>query len=158
MHFYQKKGLIVFLLLISAGFYIIYINFDSLNEKWENFINPSFNISVTNSSLNNYGDLEFEVLLENNSDHPVSVGKIELTYIAIPTRVNYEKRNREISIGKTIATKGDLIVHVKLSDYYNPEAESWLKQKEKIFGIEITVKDNIDNTLKWAKRKIDFSS
>ena len=158
MIFNHKKGLIVFLLLISAGFYIIYINFDSLNEKWEDFINPSFNISVINSSLNNYGDLEFEVLLENNSDHLVSVGNLELTYIAIPTRANYEKRNREISIGKTIGKKDDLSIHVKLSDYDNPEAESWLKQKEKNFGIEITVKDNIGNTIKWAKRKIDLSS
>ena len=158
MIFNHKKGLIVFLLLISAGFYIIYINFDSLNEKWEDFINPSFNISVINSSLNNYGDLEFEVLLENNSDHLVSVGNLELTYIAIPTRANYEKRNREISIGKTIGKKDDLSIHVKLSDYDNPEAESWLKQKEKNFGIEITVKDNIGNTIKWVKRKIDLSS
>ena len=158
MIFNHKKGLIVFLLLISAGFYIIYINFDSLNEKWEDFINPSFNISVINSSLNNYGDLEFEVLLENNSDHLVSVGNLELTYIAIPTRANYEKRNREISSGKTIGKKDDLSIHVKLSDYDNPEAESWLKQKEKNFGIEITVKDNIGNTIKWVKRKIDLSS
>ena len=158
MIFSHKKGLIVFLLLISAGFYIIYINFDSLIEKEENLVNPSFNISVTNSSLNNHGDLEFEVLLENNSDHLVSVGKLELTYIAIPTRVNDEKRNREIGVWKTIGKKDNLIVHVKLSDYYNPEAESWLKQKEKDFGIEITVKDSIDNTIKWAKRKIDFPS
>jgi len=127
-------------------------------EKGENLINPSFNISVINSSLNNFGGIEFEVLLENNSYHPVSVSKLELTYIAIPTRVNYEKKNREIGVWKTIGKKDDLIVHVKLSDYYNPEAESWLRQKEKDFGIEITVKDRMDNNIKWAKRKIDFSS
>ena len=49
-----------------------------------------------------------------------------------------------------------------LSDFYNPrvepEAPTWLIQKKKSFGIEISVKDNFGETIKWAKRNIDFST
>jgi len=131
---------------------LYFSNFDSLIEKGNNLLNPPFNISVINPSLNNDGVLDFEVLLENDSDHPITVGKLELTYIVIPTRVNYEKRNRNILVRKIIDKNDDLSVYVILSDYYNPEvlpeAESWLRLKKKSFGIEISVKDKADDTIK----------
>jgi hypothetical protein len=47
-----------------------------------------------------------------------------------------------------------------LPDYYNPEigpeASTWDRNKQKSFGIRISVKDNFDETIKWAVRNIDF--
>lgn len=154
----MKKLLI--LLVIGTAF-IIFFDLDSFIEKINDFINPTFNISILNPSLEKDGVMTLEVLLENVTNSPIFVDKLELTFIVIPTRVNYEKRKSDIIVGKTIDKKDDLRVYVILSDYYNPEvepeAEARLRQKKENFGIKITVKDKIGDTIKWAKRKIDFS-
>ena len=47
-----------------------------------------------------------------------------------------------------------------LPGYYNfefeSEASAWIRQKKKRFGLKISVKDNFDKTIKWAKRNIDI--
>jgi hypothetical protein len=154
----MKKFL--FFLLIGAAF-IIYINFDSFIETVNDLTNPTFEISVVNSSLENDGVLAFEVLLENVTDSPISVGKLEITYIVILDRRNHKKNNRNIIVRKTIDKKSQLYIYVMLPDYYNPELDSeasaWIRNKKKSFGIKISVKDNFDKTIKWVKRDIDFS-
>ena len=153
------KKIFLFILLIGAAI-IIYLNFDSFIEKANDFKNPTFNISIGYSLLENDGVLAFEVLLENVTDRPISVSKLEITYIVLLKGKRYKKMNRNILVGKTIDKKSELPVFVMLPDYYNPEigpeASTWDRNKQKSFGIKISVKDNFDETIKWAVRNIDF--
>ena len=154
----MKKILLLVLLLGAA--IIIYMGFDSFIEKVNDFKNPTFNISIEYSSLENDGTLTFGVLLENVTDRPISVSKLEITYIVLLKGKNYKKMNRNILVGKIIDKKSALPIYVMLPDYYNPEigpeASTWDRNKQKSFGIRISVKDNFDETIKWAVRNIDF--
>ena len=154
----MKKILLLVLLLGAA--IIIYMGFDSFIEKANDFKNPTFNISIEYSSLENDGTLTFGVLLENVTDRPISVSKLETTYIVLLKGKNYKKMNRNILVGKIIDQKSALPIYVRLPDYYNPEigpeASTWDRNTQKSFGIRISVKDNFDETIKWAVRNIDF--
>ena len=154
----MKKLLLVVLLLGAA--IIIYMGFDSFIEKVNDFKNPTFNISIEYSSLENDGALTFGVLLENVTDRPISISKLEITYIVLLKGKNYTKMNRNILVGKIIDKKSALPIYVMLPDYYNPEigpeASTWDRNKQKSFGIRISVKDNFDETIKWAVRNIDL--
>ena len=153
------KKLLLLVLLPGAAI-IIYMGFDSFIEKVNDFKNPTFNISIEYSSLENDGALTFGVLLENVTDRPISVSKLEITYIVLLKGKNYKKMNRNILVGKIIDKKSALPIYVMLPDYYNPEigpeASTWDRNKQKSFGIRISVKDNFDETIKWAVRNIDF--
>ena len=153
------KKLLLFVLLLGAAI-IIYMGFDSFIEKENDFKNPTFNISIEYSSLENDGALTFGVLLENVTDRPISISKLEITYIVLLKGKNYKKMNRNILVGKIIDQKSALPIYVRLPDYYNPEigpeASTWDRNKQKSFGIRISVKDNFDETIKWAVRNIDF--
>ena len=153
------KKLLLFVLLLGAAI-IIYMGFDSFIEKVNDFKNPTFNISIEYSSLENDGDLTFRVLLENVTDRPISISKLEITYIVLLKGKNYKKMNRNILVGKIIDKKSALPIYVMLPDYYKPEigpeASTWDRHKQKSFGIRISVKDNFDETIKWAVRNIDF--
>jgi hypothetical protein len=153
------KKLLLFVLLLGAAI-IIYMGFDSFIEKVNDFKNPTFNISIEYSSLENDGDLTFRVLLENVTDRPISISKLEITYIVLLKGKNYKRMNRNILVGKIIDKKSALPIYVMLPDYYNPEigpeASTWDRNKQKSFGIRISVKDNFDETIKWAVRNIDF--
>jgi len=153
------KKLLLFVLLLGAAI-IIYMDFDSFIEKVNDFKNPTFNISIEYSSLENDGALTFGVLLENVTDRPISISKLEITYIVLLKGKNYKKMNRNILVGKIIDQKSALPIYVRLPDYYNPEigpeASTWDRNKQKSFGIRISVKDNFDETIKWAVRNIDF--
>lgn len=154
----MKKLLL--LVLLSGAAIIIYMGFDSFIEKVNDFKNPTFNISIEYSSLENDGALTFGVLLENVTDRPISVSKLEITYIVLLKGKNYKKMNRNILVGKIIDKKSALPIYVMLPDYYNPEigpeASTWDRNKQKSFGIRISVKDNFDETIKWAVRNIDL--
>ena len=154
----MKKILLSALLLGAA--IIIYLNFNSFIEKANDFKNPTFDISIGYSSLENDGVLAFEVLLGNVTDRPISVSKLEITYIVLLEGKRYKKMNRNILVRKTIDKKSELPVYVILPDYYNPEvgpeASTWDRNKKKSFGIRIAVKDNFDETIKSVKRKVDF--
>jgi hypothetical protein len=154
----MKKILLSVFVLGTA--IIIYLNFDSFIEKVNDFKNPTFNISIGYSSLENDGVLAFEVLLGNVTDRPISVSKLEITYIVLLEGKRYKKMNRNILVRKTIDKKSELPVYVMLPDYYNPEigpeASTWDRNKKKSFGIKIAVKDNFDETIKSVKRNIDF--
>jgi hypothetical protein len=151
--------IVLFFLLIGSVF-IIYMNFDSFIEIVNDFKNPTLNISVENFSLKEDGVLTLDVKLKNVTDNSISVGKLEITYIVILDNTNHEITNRDFIVRKTIDKKNQLIFHVMLSDYYNPvfesEAPTWIRQKKKSFGLKISVKDNFDKTIKWAKRYIDI--
>ena len=153
------KKLLLFVLLLGAAI-IIYMGFDSFIEKVNDFKNPTFNISIEYSSLENDGALTFGVLLENVTDRPISVSKLEITYIVLLKGKRYKKMNRNILVGKTIDKKSELPISVMLPDYYNPdidtEASTWGRNKKKSFGIKISVKDNFDKTIKSVKRNVDF--
>ena len=153
------KKLLLLVLLPGAAI-IIYMGFDSFIEKVNDFKNPTFNISIEYSSLENDGALTFGVLLENVTDRPISVSKLEITYIVLLKGKNYKKMNRNILVGKIIDKKSALPIYVMLPDYYNPEigpeASTWDRNKKKSFGIRISVKDNFDETIKWAVRNIDL--
>ena len=153
------KKLLLFVLLLGAAI-IIYMDFDSFIEKVNDFKNPTFNISIEYSSLENDGALTFGVLLENVTDRPISISKLEITYIVLLKGKNYKKMNRNILVGKIIDQKSALPIYVRLPDYYNPEigpeASTWDRNKQKSFGIRISVKDNFDETIKSVKRNVDF--
>jgi len=152
------KKLLLFLLIGAAV--IIFMDFDRFIEKINDFKNPTFNISVLYSSLENDGALTFEVLLENVTDSPISVGKLEITYIVLLDGKNYKKMNRNIVVRQTIDKKSELPIYVMLPNYYKPgvgpEASTWISNKKKSFGIQISVKNNFDKTIKSAKRNIDL--
>ena len=153
------KKLLLFVLLLGAAI-IIYMDFDSFIEKVNDFKNPTLNISIEYSSLENDGALTFGVLLENVTDRPISISKLEITYIVLLKGKNYKKMNRNILVGKTIDKKSELPIFVMLPNYYNPEigpeASTWDRNKKKSFGIKISVKDNFDKTIKSVKRNVDF--
>ena len=150
---------ILFFSLIGAAI-IIFMDFDSMMEKVNDLKNPTFNISVVYSSLENDGALTFEVLLENVTDSPISVGKLEITYIVFLDGKNYKKENRNIIVRKIIDKQSELPIYVILPNYYKPgigpEASTWIRNKKKSFGIKISVKDNFDKIIKSAKRNIDL--
>ena len=151
---------LLLLVLLSGAAIIIYMGFDSFIEKVNDFKNPTFNISIEYSSLENDGALTFGVLLENVTDRPISVSKLEITYIVLLKGKNYKKMNRNILVGKIIDKKSALPIYVMLPDYYNPEigpeASTWDRNKKKSFGIKISVMDNFDKIIKSVKRNIDF--
>jgi hypothetical protein len=153
----MKKLLVLVLIGVAI---LVFVDFDSFIEKANDFKNPTFNISIGYSSLENDGVLAFEVLLENVTDSPISVGKLEITYIVLLEGKRYKKMNRNILVRKTIDKKSALPIYVMLPDYYNPEigpeASTWDRNKKKSFGIRISVKDNFDETIKSVKRNIDF--
>ena len=153
------KKLLLLVLLPGAAI-IIYMGFDSFIEKVNDFKNPTFNISIEYSSLENDGALTFGVLLENVTDRPISISKLEITYIVLLKGKKYKRMNRNILVGKIIDKKSALPIYVMLPDYYNPEigpeASTWDRNKQKSFGIRISVKDNFDETIKWAVRNIDL--
>ena len=153
------KKLLLSVLLFGAAI-IIYLNFGSFIEKANDLKNPTFNISIGYSLLEDDGVLAFEVLLENVTDRPISISKLEITYIVLLKGKNYKKMNRNILVGKVIDKKSELPIYVMLPDYYNPEigpeASTWDRNKKKSFGIKISVKDNFDKTIKSVKRNVDF--
>ena len=153
------KKLLLSVLLLGAAI-IIYLNFDSFIEKVNDLKNPTFNISIGYSLLENDGVLAFEVLLENVTDRPISVSKLEITYIVPLEGKRYKKMNRNILVGKVIDKKSELPIYVMLPNYYNPEigpeASTWDRNKKKSFGIKISVMDNFDKIIKSVKRNIDF--
>jgi len=155
----MTQKLLLSVLLFGAAI-IIYLNFGSFIEKANDLKNPTFNISIGYSLLEDDGVLAFEVLLENVTDKPISVSKLEITYIVLLEGKRYKKMNRNILVGKVIDKKSELPIYVMLPDYYNPEigpeASTWDRNKQKSFGIRISVKDNFDETIKWAVRNIDF--
>ena len=155
----MKKSL--FVVFIVAAF-IIYMNFDKFIEIVNDFKYPTLNISIEDFSLKDDGVLTLDIKLKNVTDNPISVGKLEITYIVILDNKHYETTNRNFIVKKTIDKKDDLNVFVMLSDYYNLEFESeapaWIRQKKKSFGLKISVKDNFDKIIKWAKRNIDIST
>jgi hypothetical protein len=130
------KKLLLFVLLLGAAI-IIYMGFDSFIEKVNDFKNPTFNISIEYSSLENDGDLTFRVLLENVTDRPISISKLEITYIVLLKGKKYKRMNRNILVGKIIDKKSALPIYVMLPDYYKPEigpeASTWDRNKKKSF-------------------------
>ncbi|MFC1845090.1 hypothetical protein ACFLZ5_09925 [Thermodesulfobacteriota bacterium] len=155
----MKKSL--FVVFIVAAF-IIYMNFDKFIEIVNDFKYPTLNISIEDFSLKDDGVLTLDIKLKNVTDNPISVGKLEITYIVILDNKHYETTNRNFIVKKTIDKKDDLNVFVMLSDYYNleyeDEAPSWMRQKKNSFGLKISVKDNSDQTIKRAKRNVDIST
>jgi len=153
------KKLLLSVLLFGAAI-IIYLNFGSFIEKANDLKNPTFNISIGYSLLEDDGVLAFEVLLENVTDKPISVSKLEITYIVLLEGKRYKKMNRNILVGKVIDKKSELPIYVMLPDYYNPEigpeASTWDRNKKKSFGIKISVMNNFDKIIKSVKRNIDF--
>jgi hypothetical protein len=153
----MKKLLVVVVIGVTI---LIFVDLYSFIEKVNDFINPTLNISIVSSSLENDGVLTFKVLLENVADRRISVGELEITYIVLLKGKNYKKMNRNIIVRKIIDKKNELLVFVMLPDYYNseidPEASAWDRNKKKSFGIRISVKDYSDKTIKWAKRNRDF--
>ena len=153
------KKIFLFILLIGAAI-IIYLNFDSFIEKANDLKNPTFNISIGYSLLEDDGVLAFEVLLENVTDKPISVSKLEITYIVLLEGKRYKKMNRNILVGKVIDKKSELPIYVMLPNYYKPgigpETSTWIRNKKKSFGIKISVMNNFDKIIKSVKRNIDF--
>ena len=80
--------IVLFFLLIGSVF-IIYMNFDSFIEIVNDFKNPTLNISVENFSLKEDGVLTLDVKLKNSTDNPISVDKLEITYIVILDNKNH---------------------------------------------------------------------
>lgn len=67
--------------------------------------------------------------------------------------------NKEIEVRKTIDPKNPLDINVMLPDYVNLGVESaaslWIRNKRENFGIKVSVKDNLDETIQWTKIKTD---
>jgi len=154
----MKKSL--FILLIIAVF-LVYIKFDSVIEIVNDFKYPALDISVGNFSLEGDGVLILDVILENNTENPIFVDTLEITYIVVLDIEHYEETKRNFIVKKTI-DKDQLKVFVMLRDYYNtkfePDISGWIRQKKKGFGLQISVKDNSGKTIKWAKRHVDIST
>ena len=141
---------IIFLLLIGAAI-MIYLNFDAIVERVNNFENSTVNITVENSSLASNGALEFDVKLENVGNSPISVGNLDIAYILILDGTDYTRTHREIKVRKTIDKKDELLIRVMLPDYTNPsvdpEASVWIRNKKKSFGVKISVIDYFGQTV-----------
>lgn len=146
--------LVIFLLAI------IYISFDSFTAKLNDFKSPGLHISLVDSSLEADGVLTSKVLLENDTKSPIFVSKLEISYIVLLKNKRHTEMNRSIIVRDTIDKESRLLINVMLPDYYNneidPEASIWDRERKEKFGIQISVKDNSDKTIKWVKRKIDF--
>jgi hypothetical protein len=146
--------LVIFLLVI------IYMSFDSFTAKVNDFKNPGLHISLVDSSLEADGVLTSKVLLENDTKSPIFVSKLEISYIVLLKNKRHTEVNRNIIVRDTIDRESHLLIYVMLPDYYNyeidPEASIWDRERKEKFGIQISVKDNSDKTIKWVKRKIDF--
>jgi hypothetical protein len=138
---------------------IIYINFDSIVEKVNDFKTPTFDIAVEESSLGADGDLTLKIILKNVADSPVFVRELGITYIVFPDENNYDYKNRDIEVRQTIDKINPLDITVILPDYFNlkvePAASLWIRNKRKNFGIKISVKDNFEETIQWTKIKLD---
>jgi len=151
--------ILLFVLAIGTAI-LIFVDLDNFIEKVNDFKNPTFNISILHPSLRQDGVLTLDVLLENVTDSPLFVDRLELTYIVLLESKNYKKMNRNILVEKNIDKKSELPVSVMLPDFYKPEiaseSSSWDRNKQKKFGLRIFVKDNSDNTIKRAKRNIDI--
>jgi len=153
------KKLLLFVLLLGAAI-IIYLGFDSFIEKVNDFKNPGLHISLVDFSLEADGVLTSKVLLENDTKSPLFVSKLEISYIVLLKNKRHTEVNRNIIVRDTIDKESHLLINVMLPDYYNdeidPEASIWDRERKEKFGIQISVKDNSDKTIKWVKRKIDF--
>ena len=138
---------------------IIFLSFDAIISTVNDFKKQTFNIIVVNSSLGADGALILKVKLENVTDIPIFVGKLGITYIVFPDENNYDYNNNEIEVRKTIDPKNPLDITVMLPDYVNLGVEStaslWIRNKRKNFGIKVSVKDNLDETIQWTKIKTD---
>lgn len=148
---------LIFLVIFLVG--VIFINFDNIVETVNDFKNPTFNITVGESSLGNDGTLSFKITLKNVTGDPIFVDKLGIKYIVFIDDDRYEFENREIEVSKTIDGKNPLDIDVILSDYINPNfeptASQWIRNKRKNFGIKISVKDNSGKTIQWTKIKLD---
>jgi len=138
---------------------IIFLSFDTIISTVNDFKKQTFNIIVVNSSLGADGALTLKVKLENVTDIPIFVGKLGITYIVFPDENNYDYNNNEIEVRKTIDPKNPLDITVMVPDYVNLGVEStaslWIRNKRKNFGIKVSVKDNLDETIQWTKIKTD---
>lgn len=138
---------------------IIFLSFDTIINTVNDFKKQTFNIIVVNSSLGADGALILKVKLENVTDIPIFVGKLGITYIVFPDENNYDYNNNEIEVRKTIDPQNPSDITVMLPDYVNlgvePTASLWIRNKRKNFGIKVSVKDNLDETIQWTKIKID---
>lgn len=138
---------------------IIFLSFDTIINAVNDFKKQTFNIIVVNSSLGADGALILKVKLENVTDIPIFVGKLGITYIVFPDENNYDFNNKEIEVRKTIDPKNPLDINVMLPDYVNlgvePAASLWIRNKRENFGIKVSVKDNLDETIQWTKIKTD---
>ena len=138
---------------------IIFLSFDTIINTVNDFKKQTFNIIVVNSSLGADGALILKVKLENVTDIPIFVGKLGITYIVFPDENNYDFNNKEIEVRKTIDPKNPLDINVMLPDYVNlgvePAASLWIRNKRENFGIKVSVKDNLDETIQWTKIKTD---
>ncbi len=138
---------------------IIFLSFDTIINTVNDFKKQKFNIIVVNSSLGADGALILKVKLENVTDIPIFVGKLGITYIVFPDENNYDFNNKEIEVRKTIDPKNPLDINVMLPDYVNLGVESaaslWIRNKRENFGIKVSVKDNLDETIQWTKIKTD---
>ena len=117
-------------------------------------------MTLVDSSLEADGVLTSKVLLENDTKSPLFVSKLEISYIVLLKNKRHTEVNRNIIVRDTIDKESHLLIYVMLPDYYNyeidPEASIWDRERKEKFGIQISVKDNSDKTIKWVKRKIDF--
>lgn len=138
---------------------IIFLSFDTIINTVNDFKKQKFNIIVVKSSLGEDGALILKVKLENVTDIPIFVGKLGITYIVFPDENNYDFNNKEIEVRKTIDPKNPLDINVMLPDYVNLGVESaaslWIRNKRENFGIKVSVKDNLDETIQWTKIKTD---
>ena len=138
---------------------IVYLKYDFIVEKVNDFKEPALNIAAENISKGDDGSLTFKVILNNATDKPIFVGKLVITYIIFIDDDRYTVENKDIEIGKTIDEKNPLDANVILSDYFNPDFEPtaslWIRNKRKNFGIKISVQDNFDESIQWTKIKPD---
>jgi hypothetical protein len=148
---------LIVLVIFLAG--IIFINFDIIVEKLNDFQEPTFNITVEESPLGKGGALTLKVILKNVVDSPIFVGKLGISYIVFVDDDRYKFENRNIEVRKTIDRENPLDITVILPDYANPKfeqtASQWIRNKRKNFGIKISIKDNFGKTIQWKKIKLD---
>jgi len=147
--------ILIFLVIFLAG--IIFIKFDFIVKRVNDFKKPTFNITVGKFSLEKDGTLTFRVELKNVKDSPIYVNKLGITYIVFIDDDRYEFANRDIEVKKEIDIEIPLDIDVTLFNYvtpkFEPTASQWIRNKKEKFGIKISVKDNSDKTIQWTKIK-----
>jgi len=149
-----------FLILLVIFFVgIVFIKFDFIVQTLNDFKEPTFDITVGKSLLENDGTLTFKVELKNVKDKPIFVDRLGITYIVFIDDNRYEFENRDIEVRKTIDSENQEDITVALPGYVNtkfePSASQWIRNKREEFGIKISVKDNFDKTIQWTNIKLD---